>query len=178
VLPSIERSASARTIIVPRVDSAPPRSGVRTLLPWVVFGVVAVTVVLGTTLWSAALHTTTPAQATLDSTALDTATRAASAAPTVTTTPDAPAAVAAPTAGPVRHRPSATPVASRPTAASPTPAAPLAPATVAPTTAVSPTAVLTVPPQPPVDCAVALAAADCGRNVPKTPSTPTPQAPA
>jgi hypothetical protein len=52
VLPSIEQTEPARTVIVPRVESPAARGPLRLLLTWVAFGVVAVVVVVGTTLWS------------------------------------------------------------------------------------------------------------------------------
>jgi hypothetical protein len=56
VLPSIERTEPARTVIVPRVPPPPTRGRLRFLLPWFAFGAVAVAVVVGSSLWSVTLR--------------------------------------------------------------------------------------------------------------------------
>jgi hypothetical protein len=56
VLPSIEQTEPARTVIVPRVEPPAVRSRLRLLLTWLAFGAVAVVVVVGTTLWSVTLR--------------------------------------------------------------------------------------------------------------------------
>jgi hypothetical protein len=56
VLPSIERTEPARTVIVPRVPPPPTRGRLRFLLPWLAFGAVAVVVVVGSSLWSVTLR--------------------------------------------------------------------------------------------------------------------------
>jgi len=56
VLPSIEQTEPARTVIVPRVEPPAARGPLRLLLTWVAFGAVAVVVVVGTTVWSVTLR--------------------------------------------------------------------------------------------------------------------------
>ena len=48
MLPSIEQTEPARTVIVPRVGPPAARGRLRFLLPWLVFGAVAVVVIVGT----------------------------------------------------------------------------------------------------------------------------------
>ena len=69
MLPAIERTEPVRTLIVPRVGA---RSRVRLLLPWVVFGAVAVVVITGTTLWSVALRTSASSRPLPDAAGIDT----------------------------------------------------------------------------------------------------------
>jgi hypothetical protein len=125
VLPSIERTEPARTLIVPRVGPPATRSRLRFLLPWLVFGAVAVVVIAGTTLWSVALRTSAAGRATPDGAGIDTG--AAPGPLAVAALPTTPAAATVTTVAaftsvrsPV-HRPRAVPPApARPAAAAPT----------------------------------------------------------
>jgi hypothetical protein len=71
VLPSIEQTEPARTLIVPRVGPPAARGRLRFLLPWLVFGAIAVVVIVGTSLWSVALRTSA-SRATPDAAGIDT----------------------------------------------------------------------------------------------------------
>jgi len=90
VLPSIERTEPARTVIVPRVPPPPTRGRLRFLLPWLAFGAVAVAVVVGSSLWSVTLRSAGRAAPEL----AGIGTMVAPAAPpSVTALPTTPAAV-------------------------------------------------------------------------------------
>ena len=133
MLPSIERTEPARTLIVPRVGPLATRSRLRFLLPWFVFGAVAVVVIGGTTLWSAALRTSAAGRAAPGA-AIGTG-----AAPVVAPGPPSPAALpTTPAAATVTTAAAFTAVhgpVRRPRAVAP-PSAP--PAAVAPTSVVPP----------------------------------------
>jgi len=132
VLPSIERTEPARTLIVPRVGPRATHSRLRFLLPWLVFGAVAVVVIAGTTLWSVALRTSAAGRATADAAGIDTG--VAAGPPPVAALPTTPAAATVTTAAAI------TPVRSpvqRPRAVTP-PSAPARPAVVATTSVVPP----------------------------------------
>jgi hypothetical protein len=58
-------------MIVPRVGPPIARGRLRFLLPWFVFGAVAVAVVTTTTLWSVALRTSAAGRTTLDGAGID-----------------------------------------------------------------------------------------------------------
>jgi hypothetical protein len=58
-------------MIVPRVGPPIARGRLRFLLPWLVFGAVAVAVVTMTTLWSVALRTSAAGRTTLDGAGID-----------------------------------------------------------------------------------------------------------
>jgi type IV secretory pathway VirB10-like protein len=95
VLPSIEQTEPARTVIVPRVESPAARGPLRLLLTWVAFGVVAVVVVVGTTLWSVTLRSAA-SRAAPEPAGIDTAgAQAAASLVALPTTPAAPATTAA-----------------------------------------------------------------------------------
>ena len=90
MLPSIERTEPARTVIVPRVPPPPTRGRLRFLLPWLAFGAVAVAVVVGSSLWSVTLRSAGRAAPEL----AGIGTMVAPAAPpSVTALPTTPAAV-------------------------------------------------------------------------------------
>lgn len=131
MLPSIERTEPARTVIVPRVGPPAARSRWRFLLPWLAFGAVAVVVIGGTTLWSVALRTSAASRATPEPAGIDTAARLV--APSVVALPTTPGAATATTAAVVTaaHSP-----ASRPHAV--VPPARLPRSAVAPSSAVPP----------------------------------------
>ena len=132
MLPSIERTEPARTLIVPRVRPLATRSRLRFLLPWLVFGAVAVVVIAGTTLWSVALRTSAAGRATADAAGIDTG--FAAGPPSVAALPTTPAAATVTTAA--EFTPVRSPV-QRPRAVAP-PSAPARPAAVAPTSVVPP----------------------------------------
>jgi hypothetical protein len=136
VLPSIERTEPARTVIVPRVEPPAARSRLRFLLPWLVFGAVAVVVIGGTSLWSVALRTSAASRATPEPSGIDTAATQASTA-ALPTTPAAPvttATVATAARGPAsRPRAVAPPPAPRPRSVEAPPSA-VTPPAPAPTT--------------------------------------------
>ena len=95
MLPSIEQTEPARTVIVPRVESPAPRGPLRLLLTWLAFGVVAVVVVVGTTLWSVTLRSSA-SRAAPEPAGIDTAgAQAAASIVALPTTPAAPATTAA-----------------------------------------------------------------------------------
>ena len=131
MLPSIEQTEPARTVIVPRVESTAARGPLRLLLTWVAFGVVAVMVVAGTTLWSVTLRSAA-SRAAPEPAGIDTA--GAQAAASLVALPTTPAAatvttevvvrsprlrVVAPPPAPVRPPVAAPPSAPRPTDAAP-----------------------------------------------------------
>jgi hypothetical protein len=92
VLPSIERTEPARTVIVPRVPP-PTRGRLRFLLPWLAFGAVAVAVVVGSSLWSVTLRSA--GRAAPELAGIGTVVAPAAPPPSVTalpTTPTTPAA--------------------------------------------------------------------------------------
>jgi hypothetical protein len=95
VLPSIEQTEPARTVIVPRVEPPAARGPLRLLLTWLAFGAVAVVVVMGTTLWSVTLRSSAsraaPEPAGIDTAGVQTAPSLAA----LPTTPAAPATTAA-----------------------------------------------------------------------------------
>jgi hypothetical protein len=132
VLPSIERTDPARTLIVPRVGPPATRSRLRFLLPWLVFGAVAVVVIAGTTLWSVALRTSAAGRATPDAAGIGTG--AAPGPLAVAALPTTPAAATVTVAALTSVR---SPV-PRPRAVAPPPA-PARPAAVGPTSVVPPT---------------------------------------
>jgi hypothetical protein len=101
VLPSIERTEPARTVIVPRVPPPAPRGRFRFLLPWLAFGAVAVAVVMGTTLWSVTLRSAS--RTASEPTGIDTA--MVPAAPSVTALPTTPAAPVTSPAAVTTHTP-------------------------------------------------------------------------
>jgi len=117
VLPSIERTEPARTVIVPRVEPPAARSRLRIVLPWLVFGAVAVVVIGGTSLWSVALGTSAASRATPELSGIDTATT--QAGPSAAALPTTPAAAAVTTEAVVT---AARSPASRPRAVAPPPA--------------------------------------------------------
>jgi hypothetical protein len=95
VLPSIEQTEPARTVIVPRVESPAARGPLRLLLTWLAFGLVAVVVVVGTTLWSVTLRSSA-SRAAPEPGGIDTAgAQAAASIVALPTTPAAPATTAA-----------------------------------------------------------------------------------
>ena len=132
MLPSIERTEPARTLIVPRVGPVATRGRLRFLLPWLVFGAVAVVVIAGTTLWSTALRTSAAGRATTDAAGIDTG--VAASPPSVAALPTTPAAATVTTAA--AFAPVRSPV-QRPHAVAP-PSAPARQAVVAPTSVVPP----------------------------------------
>jgi hypothetical protein len=91
VLPSIERTEPARTVIVPRVPPPPTRGRLRFLLPWLAFGAVAVAVVVGSSLWSVTLRSA--GRAAPELAGIGTMVAPAAAPPSVTALPTTPAAV-------------------------------------------------------------------------------------
>jgi hypothetical protein len=90
VLPSIERTEPARTVIVPRVPSPPTRGRLRFLLPWLAFGAVAVAVVVGSSLWSVTLRSA--GRAAPELAGIGTIVAPAAPPPSVTALPTTPAA--------------------------------------------------------------------------------------
>jgi hypothetical protein len=132
VLPSIEQTEPARTLIVPRVGPPATRSRLRFLLPWLVFGAVAVVVVVGTSLWSVALRTSATSRAAPDAAGIDTG--VAPGPPSVAALPTTPVTATVTTAAAFTAVRSPVP---RPRAAAPPPA-PALPAAVAPTSVVPP----------------------------------------
>ena len=137
MLPSIEQTEPARTLIVPRVGPPPARGRLRFLLPWLVFGAVAVVVIMGTSLWSVALRTSAASRATADAAGIDTGGTpgppSVAALPSVATLPSVAALPTTPVAPTVTTAAAFTPVRSpRPRAVAPPPA-PALPAAEAPT---------------------------------------------
>jgi hypothetical protein len=132
VLPTIERTDPARTLIVPRVGPPASRSRLRFLLPWLVFGAVAVVVIAGSTLWSVALRTSAAGRATPDAAGIGTG-----AAPGPLAAAALPTTPAAATVTSVAALTSVRSPAPRPRAIAPPPA-PARPAAVAPTSVVPP----------------------------------------
>ena len=90
MLPSIERTEPARTVIVPRVPPPPTRGRLRFLLPWLAFGAVAVAVVVGSSLWSVTLRSA--GRAAPELTGIGTIVAPAAPLPSVTALPTTPAA--------------------------------------------------------------------------------------
>jgi hypothetical protein len=90
VLPSIERTEPARTVIVPRVPPPPTRGRLRFLLPWLAFGAVAVAVVVGSSLWSVTLRSA--GRAVPELAGIGTVVASAAPPPSVTALPTTPAA--------------------------------------------------------------------------------------
>jgi len=90
VLPSIERTEPARTVIVPRVPPPPTRGRLRFLLPWLAFGAVAVAVVVGSSLWSVTLRSA--GRAAPELAGIGTVVAPAAPPPSVTALPTTPAA--------------------------------------------------------------------------------------
>jgi hypothetical protein len=168
VLPGIERADTARTMIVPKVAAPPPRGGLRVVLPWVGFGLIAVAVVAGTTLWSAALRQA-PQQAAIDRTTLDTAARSAPPSSAV-----APTGTAATTTAPAAPAPARRPTAARRHSSAAEPPPPAVPATSAPpVTAASATPAPTTVTHPPSGCLDPLLAAEpCPSTGPTLAPTP------
>jgi hypothetical protein len=155
VLPSIERTEPARTVIVPRVEPPAARSRLRFLLPWLAFGAVAVVVIVGTTLWSVALRTSAASRATPEPSGIDTAARLA--APSIVALPTTPGAATVTTEAvvTVAHSP-----ASRPRALAPPPAPPPRSTTAAPSAVTPPDPVPTTAPDP-VACDDPAALSEC-----------------
>ena len=90
MLPSIERTEPARTVIVPRVPPPPTRGRLRFLLPWLAFGAVAVAVIVGSTLWSVTLRSA--GRAAPELAGIGTVVAPAAPPPSVTALPTTPAA--------------------------------------------------------------------------------------
>ena len=90
MLPSIERTEPARTVIVPRVPPPPTRGRLRFLLPWLAFGAVAVVVVVGSSLWSVTLRSA--GRAAPELAGIGTVVAPAAPPPSVTALPTTPAA--------------------------------------------------------------------------------------
>ena len=90
MLPSIERTEPARTVIVPRVPPPPTRGRLRFLLPWLAFGAVAVAVVVGSSLWSVTLRSA--GRAVPELAGIGTVVAPAAPPPSVTALPTTPAA--------------------------------------------------------------------------------------
>ena len=90
MLPSIERTEPARTVIVPRVPPPPTRGRLRFLLPWLAFGAVAVAVVVGSSLWSVTLRSA--GRAAPELAGIGTVVAPAAPPPSVTALPTTPAA--------------------------------------------------------------------------------------
>jgi hypothetical protein len=133
VLPSIERTEPARTVIVPRVPPPPARGRLRFLLPWLAFGAVAVVVVVGSSLWSATLRSAgrAPELAGVGTVVAPAAVPSVTALPTTpaaaTVTTQAAVAVRSPrlrvvAPAPAPERPSAEAPSSAPPATNPAPA--------------------------------------------------------
>ena len=90
MLPSIERTEPARTVIVPRVPPPAARGRLRFLLPWLAFGAVAVVVVVGSSLWSVTLRSA--GRAAPELAGIGTVVAPAAPPPSVTALPTTPAA--------------------------------------------------------------------------------------
>ena len=131
MLPSIEQTEPARTLIVPRVGPPPPVGRLRFLLPWLVFGAVAVAVIGGTSLWSVALRTSAASRATADAAGIDTG--VAPGPPSVATLPSVAALPTTPGAPTVTTAAAFTPVRSPRLRAVAPPPPPALPAAEAPT---------------------------------------------
>lgn len=132
MLPGIEATEPARTVIVPRVERPAARGRLRFLLPWIAFGAVAVVVVVGTTLWSVTLRSASraaPERAGIDTAAAPVAPPSVAAPPTTPAAPTTTEAVvrsAAPRPRVVAPPPAPEPLSAEapPSAAPPTDPAP------------------------------------------------------
>ena len=131
MLPSIEQTEPARTLIVPRVGPLAAPSRLRFLLPWLVFGAVAVVVIGGTSLWSVALRTSAAGGAAPGAAGIDTgpAPVVAAGPPSAAALPTTPAAASASTSA--AFTPVHSPV-PRPRAVAPPPAPAAAPTSAVP----------------------------------------------
>ncbi len=129
MLPSIERTEPDRTLIVPRVAA---RGRLRFLLPWLVFGAVAIAVITGTTWWSVTLRTSEAVRATPDAAGIDTGGQATAPSAVAVPTPEV-AALPTPTADPIEET---TPAARRRSAAAVVPS-PVVGRTATPPTGIS-----------------------------------------
>ena len=142
MLPSIERTEPARTVIVPRVPPPPTRGRLRFLLPWLAFGAVALAVVVGSSLWSVTLRSA--GRAAPEFAGIGTV--VAPAAPSVTALPTTPAAATV-TTEVVVHSPRLRVVAPPPAPVRPSVAAPpSAPPATDPAPAIAPDPVECVEP--------------------------------